>query len=91
MCVFVCVCVCVCVCVRACVRACVCVTSGQHHRKMAGFNVIVNVHVCVCMCVCVLYIKQQVVQKVVCIMVRGRIKGYRQCYKSFVTQLTTAL
>ena len=26
-----------------------------------------------------------------CIMVRGRIKGYRQCYKSFVTQLTTQL
>ena len=26
---------------------------------------------------------------VLCIMVRGRIKGYRQCYKSFVTRLTT--
>ena len=27
----------------------------------------------------------------ICIMVRGRIKGYRQCYKSFVTWLTTQL
>ena len=26
-----------------------------------------------------------------CIMVRGQIKGYRQCYKLFVTQLTTQL
>ena len=25
----------------------------------------------------------------ICIMVRGRIKGYHQCYKSFVTRLTT--
>ena len=26
---------------------------------------------------------------IICIMVRGRTKGYRQCYKSFVTRLTT--
>ena len=32
---------------------------------------------------------QQYIYTGICIMVHGRIKGYRQCYKSFVTQLTT--
>ena len=29
--------------------------------------------------------------KIPCVMVLGRIKSYHQCYKSFVTQLTTQL
>ena len=47
--------VCVCVCVCACVRVCVCVSVC----------LCVCVSVCVCVCMCLLYIKQEVVQKVV--------------------------